>query len=75
MATNNFIADGGDEYEMLTNVPRVLTPGNCPVLSSLITRQIEANSPIDPTVTGRISVQNATWETQITERVGHAVKL
>lgn len=75
MATNNFIADGGDGYEMLTSVPRVLTPGNGPVLSSLITRQIEANSPIDPTVTGRISIQNATWETQITEHLAYAVKL
>lgn len=74
MATNNFIADGGDEYEMLTSAPRVLTPGNGPVLSSLITRQIEANSPINPTVVGRISLRNATWEVEITESLKHPIE-
>ncbi|VTT86638.1 5'-nucleotidase [Halorubrum sp. DM2] len=62
MATNNFIADGGDGYEMLTDAPRVLTPGNGPVLSSLIARRIEANSPIAPEVTGRVTVRNPPWE-------------
>ncbi|ELZ38672.1 bifunctional metallophosphatase/5'-nucleotidase [Halorubrum tebenquichense] len=62
MATNDFIADGGDEYEMLTDVPRALTPGNGPVLSSLIARRIEANSPVAPEVTGRVTVRNPPWE-------------
>jgi 2',3'-cyclic-nucleotide 2'-phosphodiesterase/3'-nucleotidase len=67
VATNNFVADGGDGYGMLTDATRVLTPGNGPVLASLIVRRIRAESPIAPEVTGRVTVQNPTWEPLVAE--------
>jgi 2',3'-cyclic-nucleotide 2'-phosphodiesterase/3'-nucleotidase len=67
VATNNFVADGGDGYEMLTDATRVLTPGNGPVLASLIVRRIKAESPIAPEVEGRVTVRNPTWEPLIAE--------
>lgn len=67
VATNNFVAGGGDGYEMLTDATRVLTPGNGPVLASLIVRRIRTESPIAPEVTGRVTVQNPTWEPLVAE--------
>ncbi len=69
LATNGFVSGGGDGYEMLTDVPRILEPVNGPLLSSLLIRRIEAETPIAPERDGRITIQNASWETVVSKRV------
>ncbi|WP_135663314.1 bifunctional metallophosphatase/5'-nucleotidase [Halorhabdus rudnickae] len=69
LATNNFVSGGGDGYEMLADVPRILKPVNGPLLSSLLIRRIEAETPIAPERDGRITINNATWETIVSKKV------
>ncbi|WP_195837559.1 bifunctional UDP-sugar hydrolase/5'-nucleotidase [Halorhabdus sp. CBA1104] len=69
LATNNFISGGGDGYEMLADAPQTLKPVNGPLLSSLLIRRIEAETPIAPERDGRITVKNANWETVAAEKI------
>lgn len=55
LATNNFLASGGDGYEMLTDAPRLIDANAGPLLAQLIADNVEEESPIAPTVEGRIT--------------------
>ncbi|NHN46511.1 CHRD domain-containing protein [Halostella sp. JP-L12] len=55
LATNNFVAGGGDGYEMLTDAERLIDENGGPLLAQLIVDSIAAESPIAPAVEGRIT--------------------
>lgn len=52
LGTNNFMADGGDGYDMLTDATEVET-GNS--LADAVIARIESLTPISPEVEGRIT--------------------
>ncbi|WP_306061177.1 bifunctional metallophosphatase/5'-nucleotidase [Natronococcus wangiae] len=54
LATNDFIAGGGDGYEMLADATVLRYSNAGPLLSTLVIATIEAESPIAPEVEGRI---------------------
>jgi len=60
LATNNFVSGGGDGYTMFQEVPRIVGEGDGPILSNLVRDAIDAESPIAPTVEGRITETTAT---------------
>lgn len=55
LATNDFVAGGGDGYEMLADATVLLDSDVGPLLSNLVTETIRAESPIAPEVEGRIT--------------------
>lgn len=55
LATNGFVAGGGDGYNMLTDVPRLITANEGALLSDLIIDRIQALTPISPETQGRIN--------------------
>lgn len=57
LATNNFVADGGDGYTMFADAPRLITANEGALLSDLVANRIEAAGSISPTTEGRISRQ------------------
>ncbi|WP_306061534.1 bifunctional metallophosphatase/5'-nucleotidase [Natronococcus wangiae] len=54
LATNDFVAGGGDGYEMLADATVLLYSDAGPLLSTLVITTIEAESPIAPEIEGRI---------------------
>lgn len=55
LATNDFVAGGGDGYTMLTDAPRLVTANEGALLSDLIIDRVEALTPISPKTQGRIT--------------------
>lgn len=55
VATNDFVADGGDGYEMLTDATRRVPANEGDLLSALVIDYVERDSPIAPETTGRIT--------------------
>lgn len=55
LATNDFVAGGGDGYNMLADAPRLVTANEGALLSDLIINRIEALTPISPEAHGRIT--------------------
>jgi 2',3'-cyclic-nucleotide 2'-phosphodiesterase/3'-nucleotidase len=55
LATNNFVAGGGDGYSMFQDAKRLIDENGGPLLAQLIVDNIEAESPIAPVVEGRIT--------------------
>ncbi len=55
LATNNFVAGGGDGYEMFEDATRLIDENGGPYLAQLIVDNIAEESPIAPTVEGRIT--------------------
>jgi 2',3'-cyclic-nucleotide 2'-phosphodiesterase (5'-nucleotidase family) len=58
LATNSFIADGGDGYEMLVGAPRLVDTYAGPLHSSLVEEALREGSPIALEVEGRIRIVN-----------------
>jgi 5'-nucleotidase / UDP-sugar diphosphatase len=54
LATNSFIADGGDGYEMLVAVPRLIDNNLAALDVNLLEEAVRVASPIAPSVEGRI---------------------
>jgi len=69
LATNDFVAGGGDGYEMLTDADRLIDANGGALLSTLVIDKIEAETPIAPEVTGRIEVVDPPWESEDASRV------
>ncbi|WP_256297220.1 bifunctional metallophosphatase/5'-nucleotidase [Haloarchaeobius salinus] len=57
VATNNFMASGGDGYSMLADAERIVPANAGEVLSTLVAEAIEADGTIAPEVEGRITVE------------------
>lgn len=55
LATNNFVAGGGDGYTMLTDETVLVPPEQGALLSALIIDVIQRKTPISPEVEGRIT--------------------
>jgi len=55
VATNDFVAGGGDSYEMLTDATRRVPANEGDLLSALVIDYVERDSPIAPETTGRIT--------------------
>jgi len=55
LATNNFVAGGGDGYTMLADATRLIDENGGPLLAQLIVDSVEEGSPIAPTIEGRIT--------------------
>lgn len=58
LATNSFMADGGDGYEMLVDAPVLVNANAGPLHSTLVEEAIRENSPIAPETEGRIQTVN-----------------
>jgi 5'-nucleotidase / UDP-sugar diphosphatase len=54
LATNSFIADGGDGYEMLVAAPRLIDHNLAALDVNLLEEAVRQASPIAPQVEGRI---------------------
>jgi 2',3'-cyclic-nucleotide 2'-phosphodiesterase (5'-nucleotidase family) len=54
LATNSFIAEGGDGYAMLVDAPVLIDQHAGPLHSTLVEEVIERSSPISPELEGRI---------------------
>lgn len=54
LATNSFMAEGGDGYEMLVGAPYLLDPNAGELHSTMIEEAIRERSPIAPETEGRI---------------------
>jgi 2',3'-cyclic-nucleotide 2'-phosphodiesterase (5'-nucleotidase family) len=54
LATNSFMAGGGDGYEMLAGAPVLIDEDSGPLHSTLVEETIRERSPIAPEVEGRI---------------------
>lgn len=54
VATNDFIAAGGDGYAMFKDAPRILTEAGGPLLAEAVINYISTNAPIALDVEGRI---------------------
>ena len=54
LATNDFLANGGDDYTMLTEAEVLVDPQSSPVLAELVIEAIERVGTIAPQVEGRI---------------------
>jgi 2',3'-cyclic-nucleotide 2'-phosphodiesterase/3'-nucleotidase len=57
LATNDFVAGGGDGYEMFADATRLLPSNEGALLSDLVATTIEAEGTISPTTEGRITRQ------------------
>ncbi|WP_372910964.1 5'-nucleotidase C-terminal domain-containing protein [Salinigranum sp.] len=55
LATNNFVAGGGDGYAMFTDVPRQVGADDGPLLATVVVDAVEADGTIAPTTEGRIT--------------------
>lgn len=55
LATNDFVAGGGDGYNMLIDAPRLITANEGALLSDLIIDRVEALTPISPEARSRIT--------------------
>jgi 2',3'-cyclic-nucleotide 2'-phosphodiesterase (5'-nucleotidase family) len=55
VAINDFIAEGGDGYEMFVGAPQLITEAGGLLLAVVVEEYITAHSPVAPTVEGRIS--------------------
>ena len=56
LATPNFVAGGGDGYSMFEDATVLVSADDGPLLAQLVVDEIEAESPVAPTVEGRIEV-------------------
>jgi len=56
LATNDFVAGGGDGYEMFADAPRLLSADSGPLLSNLVAEVIEERGTISPTTGSRIEI-------------------
>jgi len=57
LATNDFIAKGGDEYGMLKGLKRLIDPSAGTLVASAVMNYIEAQGTIAPTLEGRIAAR------------------
>lgn len=55
LATNDFVAGGGDGYTMFTDASRLVTADEGALLSDLIIDRVEELTPISPEAHGRIT--------------------
>jgi 2',3'-cyclic-nucleotide 2'-phosphodiesterase/3'-nucleotidase len=55
LATNNFLAGGGDGYSMFTDVPRQVGGDDGPLLAQVVTDAIDSDGTIAPTTEDRIT--------------------
>jgi 2',3'-cyclic-nucleotide 2'-phosphodiesterase/3'-nucleotidase len=55
LATNNFVAGGGDGYAMFADVPRQVGADDGPLLATVVVETIQADGTIDPSTEGRIT--------------------
>jgi len=63
LATNNFVAGGGDNYTMLTDETVLVPAEQGALLSALIIDVIQRETPISPEVEGRITQADASSTT------------
>ncbi len=61
--TNNFMLTGGDGYSVFTQGTNGLDTGF--ILADVVMDYIEANTPVSPTVEGRITAVNLVWQPMI----------
>jgi 2',3'-cyclic-nucleotide 2'-phosphodiesterase (5'-nucleotidase family) len=54
LATNDFLANGGDGYDVLKSAEVVIAPQNTPLLSDVVINAITAAGTIAPRIDGRI---------------------
>ena len=55
LAVNNFVAEGGDGFEMLIDAPRVITEEVGVHDATVVADYIERHSPVAPAVEGRVT--------------------
>lgn len=67
MATNGFVASGGDGYSMLADAPRIIGPDGGPILANLVAENIEEESPIAPEVESRITEVSSSSSASVVE--------
>ena len=59
LATSDFLAGGGDGYEVLKRAEVVLPASGGPLMSNLVTEYLAARGSVSPAVGGRIRVSRA----------------
>jgi 2',3'-cyclic-nucleotide 2'-phosphodiesterase (5'-nucleotidase family) len=57
LATNDFIAKGGDEYGMLQGLKRLIDPSAGTLIAAAVMNYLEAQGTIAPTLEGRIAAR------------------
>lgn len=62
LATLDFVADGGDGYEVFTEATQLIDKNGGPLFSTLIAKTLEEQGSIHPVLDGRISVTKSTEE-------------
>ncbi|MBB5752522.1 bifunctional metallophosphatase/5'-nucleotidase [Prosthecomicrobium pneumaticum] len=54
LATNDFVADGGDGYTVLADAARLISPVDAQLLASQVIAYVEAKKTVAPAVEGRL---------------------
>ena len=57
VATNDFMASGGDGYGMFVGAPNLIAPADAVLMASQVIDYIAAKSTVSPAVEGRITMQ------------------
>lgn len=58
LATNDFIANGGDGYQMLLKAPRILNERDGPLLAAAVMAHIRKHGSVAPVLEGRIKLSD-----------------
>jgi len=57
MATNDYMASGGDGYSVLKKAKVIINASNATIMASMVMDYIKANRSVSPKVEGRIVAQ------------------
>ncbi|MEZ4608433.1 MAG: 5'-nucleotidase [Deinococcales bacterium] len=57
VATYDYLAGGGDGYEMMVNAPRIINEAGASLVTEIVTNYIKANSPVAPQFDNRIVIK------------------